>query len=208
MATTTNYGWTTPDDTSLVKDGASAIRTLGSAIDTSLNTALGTKKAGLVLLNTTNFSGVASQAFPNDIFTSTYDNYLLVYRVTGTSAGTSFTIRLRAAGVDASGANYERAGSFYNTADTRTAANATGATSYSTGAIDTTIITGGQILILSPKIAEQTTFVQNTAVLSSSAFGVASVAARHTLATSYDSLNFIPAAGNISGQIAIYGVNE
>jgi len=36
MATTTNYGWTTPDDTSLVKDGASAIRSLGSAIDTTV----------------------------------------------------------------------------------------------------------------------------------------------------------------------------
>ena len=35
MATTTNFGWTTPNDTDLVKDGASAIRTLGSAIDTS-----------------------------------------------------------------------------------------------------------------------------------------------------------------------------
>ena len=36
MATTTNYGWTTPDDTALVKDGAAAIRTLGSSIDTTL----------------------------------------------------------------------------------------------------------------------------------------------------------------------------
>jgi hypothetical protein len=35
MATTTNYGWTTPDDTALVKDGAAAIRTLGTAIDTT-----------------------------------------------------------------------------------------------------------------------------------------------------------------------------
>lgn len=35
MATTTNYGWTTPDDTALVKDGASAIRSLGSSIDTT-----------------------------------------------------------------------------------------------------------------------------------------------------------------------------
>lgn len=35
MATTTNYSWTTPDDTSLVKDGAAAIRSLGSAIDTT-----------------------------------------------------------------------------------------------------------------------------------------------------------------------------
>lgn len=35
MATTTNYGWTTPDDTGLVKDGASAIRSLGNSIDTT-----------------------------------------------------------------------------------------------------------------------------------------------------------------------------
>lgn len=36
MATTTNYNWATPDDTDLVKDGAAAIRTLGSAIDTTV----------------------------------------------------------------------------------------------------------------------------------------------------------------------------
>jgi len=35
MPTTTNYGWTTPADTDLVKDGASAIRTLGTSIDTT-----------------------------------------------------------------------------------------------------------------------------------------------------------------------------
>jgi hypothetical protein len=35
MATTTNYGWETPDDTDLVKDGASAMRTLGQSIDTT-----------------------------------------------------------------------------------------------------------------------------------------------------------------------------
>jgi len=36
MATTTNYGWTTPDDTALVKDGAAAIRTLGTSADTTV----------------------------------------------------------------------------------------------------------------------------------------------------------------------------
>jgi hypothetical protein len=35
MATTTNYSWTTPDDTALVKDGAAAIRSLGTSIDTT-----------------------------------------------------------------------------------------------------------------------------------------------------------------------------
>jgi len=35
MATTTNFGWTTPNDTDLVKDGASAIRTALGGVDTS-----------------------------------------------------------------------------------------------------------------------------------------------------------------------------
>jgi hypothetical protein len=35
MANTTNFGWETPDNTDLVKDGAAAIRTLGNSIDTS-----------------------------------------------------------------------------------------------------------------------------------------------------------------------------
>lgn len=36
MATTTNYGWTTPDDSAYVKDGAAAIRSLGTAVDGAL----------------------------------------------------------------------------------------------------------------------------------------------------------------------------
>jgi len=35
MATTTNYSWATPDDTALVKDGAAAIRSLGTSVDTT-----------------------------------------------------------------------------------------------------------------------------------------------------------------------------
>ena len=38
MATTTNYSWATPDDTANVKDGASAIRSLGTAVDTTMAT--------------------------------------------------------------------------------------------------------------------------------------------------------------------------
>jgi hypothetical protein len=36
VATTTNFGWTTPDNTGYVKDGALAIRTLGNGVDTSM----------------------------------------------------------------------------------------------------------------------------------------------------------------------------
>lgn len=53
MASTTNFGWTTPDDTALVKDGAAAIRTLGSAIDTSMMDLKG-GTTGQVLTKATN----------------------------------------------------------------------------------------------------------------------------------------------------------
>ena len=82
MATTTpNYGWTVPTSTDLVKDGATAIETLGDAIDASMNTALGTKKAGMVLLNTTSFSGVSSQSF-NNVFNASYENYKIIINLT------------------------------------------------------------------------------------------------------------------------------
>jgi hypothetical protein len=36
MATTSIFGWTTPDDTGLVKNGASDIRSLGTSIDSAV----------------------------------------------------------------------------------------------------------------------------------------------------------------------------
>jgi lambda repressor-like predicted transcriptional regulator len=88
MATTTpNYGWAVPTSTDLVKDGATAIETLGDSIDASMFTALGTKKAGMVLLNTTSFSGVATQTI-NNVFSATYDTYqIIVSNLTGATAG-------------------------------------------------------------------------------------------------------------------------
>jgi hypothetical protein len=53
MASTTNFNWTTPDNTSLLKDGASAIRTLGSSIDTTMAELKG-GTTGQVLSKTSN----------------------------------------------------------------------------------------------------------------------------------------------------------
>lgn len=64
MATTTNFGWTTPDDTALVKDGASAIRSLGSAIDTSMAQLKG-GTTGQILSKTSN-SDMAFTWIAND----------------------------------------------------------------------------------------------------------------------------------------------
>ncbi len=37
MATSPTYGWTEPDDADYLKEGAEAIRTMGNAIDTTVN---------------------------------------------------------------------------------------------------------------------------------------------------------------------------
>jgi hypothetical protein len=37
VATSPTYGWSEPDDTSYVKNGALAMRTLGNAIDSTVN---------------------------------------------------------------------------------------------------------------------------------------------------------------------------
>jgi hypothetical protein len=103
MGTTTNNGWPTPVATDLVKDGWEAIKDLGDAIDTTLGV-YAPSTSGLTLLNTTSFSGVSSQTF-NDVFSTTYDNYKIIYAAEAGST-VSNTIRLRVSGTDASGADY------------------------------------------------------------------------------------------------------
>jgi hypothetical protein len=66
MPTTTNYGWTTPADTDLVKDGALAIRTLGSAIDTTVF-----NNANLIVKRNYIINGGFSVAQRGTSFTST-----------------------------------------------------------------------------------------------------------------------------------------
>jgi len=128
MATTANYGWTTPDDTDLVKDGASAIRTLGSAIDTT--TKANADLVGLVYLNTTSFSAVASQSI-NDVFSSTYDAYRIVMDLLGSEASTGLRFRLRVSGSDASGASDYTNPTLYNQQNSSTVATVAGAPSSS-----------------------------------------------------------------------------
>ena len=106
--TTTNYGFDIPQSTDLVKDGATAIATLGQDIDTAMNTALGTKKAGMVLLNTTSFSGVASQTLPANTFTSAYANYRVIIKAKSDSANQNASVRMVTAGTPNSSAIYNK----------------------------------------------------------------------------------------------------
>jgi hypothetical protein len=105
MATTTNYSWSTPDNTSYVKDGAQSIRTLGSSVDTTLFGITGGKNVGYVPLNTTSFTSSTSIIVSN-VFSSAYANYEILVDYIG-AGNASGKIVLRDAGGDISGANYQ-----------------------------------------------------------------------------------------------------
>lgn len=202
MATTTNYGWTTPDDTALVKDGAAAIRTLGSSIDTSLNTALGTKKAGLVLLNTTSFSAVASQSI-NSVFTSTYRNYRIVINAKH-SSDADLTFRVRASGTDLSSANSYYEGRYYvgeTSSLTAGNSNASLSTSWTLNRIGTW--TGHIVMdIANPQATEVTTA---TTIVSGGYFQVLGQSLNNNT-TSYDGFTIL-SNGTMTGSVSVYGYN-
>jgi len=203
MATTTpNYGWAVPTSTDLVKDGATAIETLGDAIDASMFTALGTKKAGMVLLNTTSFSGVASTSFPADTFTTTYNNYFIV--VDAATAGAGYLqFRLRAAGTDATGNNYNF--SYVRVIATTASGNTTTQTQFPFPHSGSITNNYGTLYVYNPKLAVPTGFMANSLA---NADGVAITGGMHTLSTSYDSITLFTSTGNMTGSISIYGVNK
>ena len=206
MATTTNYGWTTPDDTALVKDGAAAIRSLGSAIDTSLNTALGTKKAGLVLLNTTSFSAVASQSV-NTVFSSTYENYKIVIDLTA-STDINILMRMRVSGADNSTANYNWSQLLVNNT-TVTGSRSTSGTSWQIGVAGSNgpVRLPFELLLTNPFASLRTGF-QCVSATSTDTVRQYWNSGWINLTDSFDSYSLIASSGNITGAIYTYGFNK
>ena len=209
MATTTNYGWTTPDDTALVKDGAAAIRTLGSSIDTSLNTALGTKKAGLVLLNTTSFSGVTSQSV-SDVFSATYLNYLIIVNMTEVATSGNLGFRVRVSGTDAT-TNYNSMVRGIDTAASALAIAGGGLgsaqfTNQNSGANSNSITT---LFVGTPFEARPTQIIVNSTTRRAGGnWSSYNGGVNHTDNTSYTGFTLLnDAGGNIQGVVRTYGVN-
>jgi len=206
MATTTpNYGWAVPTSTDLVKDGATAIETLGDSIDASMFTALGTKKAGMVLLNTTSFSAVASQSV-NSVFTSTYTNYLILIDVIP-ATGSQLNFKLRASGTDTS-TGYNRQVLLAEDT-TPSAGRTTNQTVYDLFGTTTSQRTAIEILLYRPNVAGTTggivkvskAYDSSTPVIGIKTFG-------QTASTQFDGFSLIPASSTVTGKVSVYGFRE
>lgn len=196
MAITPTYSWPIPDDTDLVKDGAEAIRDLGNAIDTTVS-GLG---SGLVHINTTSFSAVASQSI-NDVFSATYKNYKIVIDLVA-STSIAFRARLRVSGADNSTA------SSYTSQEVR--GSTTTAAAFQT--VDSLFQFG--YANTNPSVIELSLINPfETSNTSFACFGgrndrSASVSGFHNQSVSYTGITLIPESGTITGTARIYGLKD
>jgi hypothetical protein len=186
MATTTNYSWTTPDNTAYVKDGASAIRTLGSSVDTTLFTALGGTYPGLRLIKKQTVGTGVTSVNVTGAFSATYENYRIVLSgIAGTVSNAPLTLAMGGS----TGATFKSTSGYMTYGSTSfNGYNASGQTNFKIGWTDTSSgVINVSLDLISPFLTKQTTFTSagannsinytsggfDTASLSSTAFTIA-----------------------------------
>jgi hypothetical protein len=160
---------------------------------------------GLTHINTTSFS--ASTGFSiNNIFSSAYDNYKVVTRITSSSIdGIAVNCRGRTGGVDYTSNNYRSGYTYYgvtNATGFSTATNQT-ETFFRLGYSSDGLGGGFETLILRPFLAQRTAI---------NSHGVGSLAWENFTfindTNSIDGLTIYPSSGNITGSITIYGLRN
>jgi hypothetical protein len=157
---------------------------------------------GLVLLNTTSFSGVASQSF-NNVFSATYDNYRIIYNLTTTNAADTVSLRLRASGTDNSGATNYRTSRIVVTDVSTTSRQSTNLQQLVTAS---NTIVAGSVDVFNPFPNNQTYTIAHS-ISGESASTYITSGMRMVDNNSFDGFTIICAA-NMSGAISVYGVNK
>jgi hypothetical protein len=209
MATVTPvYNWPVPTSTDYVKDGASAIESLGDAIDASLNSITGGKNVGLQYINTFTLTS-QSQLNIDNIFSSSYDSYQLVFSNMLGSSASDVNIQMRVGGTNIGGTNYQwsRIYGSYTGAVTGTGNSATGAW------VSGMVVNGGTrvgatIEIYNPFLTERTSYTARSAdARTSGAIGLSMSGGFINDGTSYDGIS-IGAGVNMSGSVSVYGFRK
>jgi hypothetical protein len=159
--------------------------------------------SGLTLISTATITAVASVSI-NDCFTSTYENYRIVFSATGVTVASDLSFRLRASGTDTT-TNYksvtlEAASSITSTTDI------TGTDEFYVGRIDTPVGTSFAADVYRPQLAQKTgiscfMFFQSAAPL----FVWQSTQGFQTSSTQFDGFTLAVGGTNFTGTVRVYG---
>ena len=143
----------------------------------------------------------------NGVFTSDYDNYLVVMEFTGsTSALVNINGKLRLSGTDATATNYTvQQLSAYGTTIGRARTSSLGFFAITWANNEQRY--GGHLHVYGPALAQPTAFRSvNVAGYQNASFY--DVANTHSLSTAYDGLTIEPDSGNFTGQVHVFGYEE
>ena len=159
--------------------------------------------SGLVHIETQSFSGVSSFDFSTGIFSSTYDNYKIVFKGLG-STQADLTYRMLLAGSPNSTTNYDsQTGGFDNTSTSisRTTNATSGRFSYiGSGAPNMAIV-----YVQSPYLAERTITRTVSAPIDATNIFIRDFATMHKVASSFDSFQVLISTGTFTGTASVYG---
>jgi hypothetical protein len=159
---------------------------------------------GLVHINTTSFSAVASQSI-NDVFSADYDNYRILIRATA-SANVNINIRYRVSGSDDTTSNYGAAVLNLRTGST----TPTGGRTANLGHIGFfgSSTRSGNISsdIFSPFASVETSYNSISTGDDTSFTWLTVVAGNFALTTSFTGFTIFPTSGNITGSVSVYGI--
>ena len=199
MANTPIYGFETPDDTDLVKDGALSIRTALGDVDTTLGTALNSKDhAGLVLVKKQAIGTGVSTVSVTNAFSATYDAYRII--VAGGTGSTNDNIAIKLTG---SGSNYSWSLIYVDYGST-TPAGGSAINSANVSFVGYNHSSVGKSLVVdvvNPFLTTYTTFHANTVgnTLAGISNGI------HKASTSYTGFEIVTSASMTGGNIYVYG---
>jgi hypothetical protein len=162
----------------------------------------------LVLLNTTTFSAVSSQSVDN-VFSSTYDNYVLYFYETAASANHNLRLDMRVSSTD-TGMTSQMIAQY----STTITGSDNGSGSATRGLLCTvasayTGYTAGKVDIMNPNLVQRTTAFGNCFAVNSSGQPYQYRSAIYTDGTtSFTGFTLNASSGTISGNLKVYGVKN
>jgi len=158
---------------------------------------------GLVHIETQTFSAVSGVSFSNDVFSSTYDNYKIMWNMSTATSGGNLTFRMRAAGSDNSSALYNWS-AIGRESGTTLAESDIAQTSGKIGEYSTDVASYS-IEIFSPFLAQYTEIATLGGRYSRRFYPFY---CSHGMASSFDSISFLFSSGNLTGTASLYGYKK
>lgn len=171
---------------------------------------VGSSNQGLTLINTTSFSGVASQSI-NDVFSATYDHYKILLRLTAASTDLTVNFRFRVSGADNTTSNYNKVGWYVGSDASSGNGNSLSQSLFQLGTFDTTNPTYHlhDILISLPFSTDYTQFQSTDGYKSQGGTHFSEFNSNwFNATTSFTGFSVYASTGNITGSVSTFGINK